>query len=53
MLEMPYGNAFDEIEENGLRNVEEEENNFISNSNPLMEQGRKKLENSFQSMSTI
>ena len=30
MLEMPSGNAFDETEENGWRNVEEEENIFIS-----------------------
>ena len=53
MPEMPYGNAFDETEENDSWNADEEENNFISNSYSLLEQERKKSYNSFQSMFTI
>ena len=53
MPEMPYGNAFDETEDNGSRNADEEENNFTSNSYSLQEHERKKSYNSFQSMFTI
>ena len=55
MSEMSSGNALDETEENDLdqQNVGEEENNFISKSYSLLEQARKKSENSFQSIPTI
>ena len=53
--ETSSGNALDETEENDLdqQNVGEKENNFISKSYSLLEQARKKSENSFQSIPTI
>ena len=54
MSETWCGNSFDETEETGWRNVDKEENNFISNSYSLMEQAKKKKSgNSSQSISTI